>query len=170
MTTLILINGCGGAGKDTTGRLLLKSLPKAALLDIKGLSLFHPWEYSDFQVGLTNAASLVRNYCDVGYPSIIFSGGLNSQERIDFFTSLIPESVSLKYFWLDVPKSQRDIRRIDRRRDDGDQAHYLDAIDEVFTDPGTLTIRNCAFERVEAAQLSPQQVMDKIKTKLNTGK
>jgi hypothetical protein len=43
MFNLLLINGCGGAGKDTAGRLLLQTLPHSALLDIKALSQTNPW-------------------------------------------------------------------------------------------------------------------------------
>lgn len=166
MNHLILINGCGGAGKDTTGRLLLKSFSKAALLDIKGLSLVEPWVYSDFHLGLRNAATLVRNYKDAGYPNIIFSGGINSQERFDFFASLLPKGISIKYFWLDVPKSKRDKRRILRNRDEGDAARYLDDIDKVFTDPGNLIVLDSSFERIEASRMSPEQVVDVITRRL----
>lgn len=165
MSKLILINGCGGAGKDSTGQELLKNISNATLLDIKGLSRTNPWEYSDFEIGLKNAASLINNFYKAGYENIIFTGGLNTQERIDYLIPLLPKGLSLFYFWLDVTKALRDKRRISRARDEADNAVYLDSIDEVFTDPGEILIEGVC-SRIKAEDLAIGDVVDIVKSSI----
>jgi hypothetical protein len=87
MIDLILINGCGGAGKERTGRELLRKLPRAALLDIKGLSSTNPWHFEDFELGIRNAVSLIRNFAEKGWPQIILVGGVNSSDRLSYLLS-----------------------------------------------------------------------------------
>jgi hypothetical protein len=169
MNRLILINGCGGAGKDTSGRLLLEELPRSALIDIKALSMTNPWEYSDFQLGLRNAAAIIKNFFEEGFDHVIFSGGLNSQDRVDYFFEQSLPDLQTFYCWLDVPKETRDRRRIGRNRDKGDGAQYLDKIDEVFTDPGGLALLNGKFHRFEVGTLTPTEVISKIKDTLSLG-
>jgi hypothetical protein len=168
MFNLVLINGCGGAGKDTAGRLLLKALRHCALLDIKTLSQTNPWSFDEYHLGLKNAATVIKNYFEFGFPTVIFTGGLSSQDRLIFFQSLLPPSSRLFYVWLDVPKQIRDPRRISRSRDEADQHQCLDQVDSVFTDPGTLTIVGGKYLRIDAERLSPADVVARIQTELNS--
>ncbi len=167
MFELILINGCGGAGKDTTGRLLLPKLANAALIDIKALSITNPWKYSDFQIGLKNAAVLINSYAEAGYSQIILTGGVNSQDRLDYLINLLPKSIRIHYFWLDVSKATRDTRRIARSRDEADKAQFLDSVDLVFTDPGDLNIPNAQFERISSERMTQDEVVTTIRKKLS---
>jgi hypothetical protein len=167
MFELILINGCGGAGKDTTGRLLLPKLANAALIDIKALSITNPWKYSDFQIGLKNAAVLINSYAEAGYSQIILTGGVNSQDRLDYLINFLPKSIRIHYFWLDVSKATRDTRRIARSRDEADKAQFLDSVDLVFTDPGDLNIPNAQFERISSERMTQDEVVTTIRNKLS---
>jgi adenylate kinase family enzyme len=163
---LILINGCGGAGKETTGRELLSKLPRAALLDIKGLSCTNPWRFEDFELGITNAASLIYNYAEKGWTHIILVGGVNSSDRLSCLVSALRVEATIYYFWLDVPKTVRDARRTERRRDKADNREHLDDIDRVFTDPGELVIPGGRFVRIRPESLSPSQLAEMIKKDL----
>lgn len=166
MFNLILINGCGGAGKDTTGRLLLQALPRCALLDIKNLSQTNPWSFDEYHLGLRNAALIIKSYFEAGFTTVVFTGGLSSQDRLNFLQSLLPLNSQPLYVWLDVPKKLRDPRRILRARDDADKAQYLDKVDSVLTDPGNLTIAGGEFLRIDAENLSSTEVVARIQAEL----
>lgn len=167
MFNLVLINGCGGAGKDTAGRLLLQSLPRCALLDIKSLAHTNPWSFDEYHLGLRNAALVINNYIEAKFPIVIFTGGLSSQDRLDYLQSLLRPGVRPLYIWLDVPKHVRDPRRISRNRDDADKAQYLLHVDTVFTDPGNLAVLHGRYLRIDAENLSPGEVIAKIQFELS---
>lgn len=162
MVQIILINGCGGAGKDTSGKKLLEVIPQGALIDIKSISRTQPWDFNDYQIGLKNASSLINNFIEAKFVPIIFTGGIFDQNRLDYFLEFISPQIKVHFFWLHVEKSLRDIRRVKRARDNGDQPEYLDQIDSVFTDPGELQVRNGKFTRIDAANLEPDQVVTSI--------
>jgi hypothetical protein len=164
MHDLILINGCGGSGKDTTGRLLLARLKSAALVDIKALIRVEPWEFGEkiTDLGVRNAASLITNFAESGYRQIILSGGLATQKSLDLLMSSIPDSLRVHYFWLEVPKSVRDMRRVQRQRDEGDKVQHLNHIDSVFSDPGPLLVSGGNYYRILPALRSPDQIAEEI--------
>lgn len=162
MPVLVLVNGCGGAGKDTAGRGLLQAIESSALLDIKALSMTNPWDYQNFELGIQNAAALISSYAAAGFSHIILSGGVNSQARLDALLARLPSAIQVCCFWLEVPKSARDERRVARRRDEADKPQHLDAIDRVFTDPGTLRVPNGVWKRIPAESLSPGEVVSTI--------
>lgn len=171
MGNLLLINGCGGAGKDTTGQLLLTKLKTAALIDIKGVTRVEPWQYGGAigRLGVQNAASLISNFNSAKYNTIILTGGVENQEKFDLLHSLVPKDLNLYYFWLDVPKSIRDERRIVRQRDEGDNPQHLDQIDSVFTDPGTLCMSTGKYFRITATSLTRRQVAEYILSAIELG-
>ena len=99
------------------------------------------------------------------YDQIIFTGGVETQEKLELLQSLIPQAMRIHYFWLDVPKSIRDTRRVGQQRDEGDKAQYLDHIDQVFTDPGVLSVVGGKYFRIAAAPLTRDRVVDEVLTK-----
>lgn len=163
MIRLLCINGLGGAGKDTTGQALLSTIPNSALLDIKSLSRTNPWEFHEYATGLQNMAMLIQNYINAGFSTIICSGGISSQERLDYLQNLIDTKTIYTYiFWLDVKKEIRDMRRVQRKRDDADKIEHLEYIDSVFTDPNTLQVQNGTFVRIKADTLTTKNIVEFI--------
>jgi hypothetical protein len=146
---------------------LLPKLANAALIDIKALSLTNPRKYSDFQIGFKNGAVLISSYPEAGYSQIILTGGVNSQDRLDYLVKLRPKSMRIHYFWLDFSKATRETRRIARSRDEADRAQFLDSVDRVFTDPGDLNIPNAQFERISSECMTQEQVVATILKELN---
>jgi len=60
--TLISINGRGGSGKSTIGRLLTHELDSAAFFDFDFVTVVNPWEYGEelFRLGHVNSADLIQ--------------------------------------------------------------------------------------------------------------
>jgi hypothetical protein len=119
---------------------------------------------------LSNAALIIKNYFEAGVSTVVFTGGLSSQDRLDFLQSLLPPGSRLLYIWIDVPKRLRDPRRISRSRDEADKAQYLDKVDSVFTDPGNLSVICGKYLRIDAEKLSPADVIARIQAELNTSR
>ena len=161
---LIIISGCCGAGKETTGRLLLSVLEPSAWIDMKSLGNIRPWGYEEKMVSLSikNAADLVDNFLSAGYCQVIFSGGIYSQRELDTLMSLINTDCRVIYVWLDVGKAIRDKRRIARARDTADNPEHLDYIDSVITDPGKLPIPDGAYYRVQIGGETPHEVLENV--------
>lgn len=161
---LIIISACCGAGKETTGGLLLSALEPSAWIDMKSLGKIRPWAYEEKMVLLSieNAADLVDNFFSAGYCQVILSGGIFSQRELDTLMSLIHTDCRVIYVWLDVGKVIRDKRRIARARDLADDPEHLDYIDSLITDPGKLLIPNGAYYRVQIGGETPHEVLENV--------
>ena len=161
---LIIISGCCGAGKETTGELLLSALEPSAWIDIKSLGKIRPWAYGEELLSLCieNAAALVSNFFRSGYCQVVLSGGINSQRELDALMILVRTDCRVIYVWLDVDKTIRDRRRIARARDTADNPEHLDYIDSVITDPVILSISNGAYYRLRIDGETPHEVLENI--------
>ena len=164
MTDIILINGCGGAGKETTSKALLKQCSHGAWLDIKGLIRVEPWEFGGEvgKLGIRNAAALIGNFISGGYDPVIFSGGINNQECLFLLDSLLESNSPRHFVWLEASKGVRDVRRHKRARDEGDKPQYLDQIASVFTDPGELVVPNGRYYRICSEVSPPEELAREI--------
>ncbi len=171
MRRLIVIGGCGGAGKETTGSLLYTALDSCAWIDSKWLIRVQPWEYDEplHRLGVRNAASVANNYYAAGFTQVILSGGVASQSRLDLLLDLVEGDPLVDYVWLHADKPVRDRRRLGRQRDDADQAQYLDDVDRVFIDPGKLHVRGGRYHRLDTSALTPQQVLQAVLDLLGRG-
>jgi len=161
---LIIIGGCCGAGKETTGRLLSEALEPSAWIDFKSLGRIAPWAYGEKLISLSieNAAALVDNFFRAGYCQVVLSGVSFSQKELDALTALVHADCRVLYVWLDVDKTMRDKRRIARARDAADKAEFLDYIDSVVTDPGELKIPNGAYFRLQIDGETPHEVLERV--------
>jgi len=161
---LIIIGGCCGAGKETTGRLLSEALEPSAWIDFKSLGRIAPWAYDEKLISLSieNARALVNNFFRAGYCQVVLSGFGFSQKEFDALTALVHADCRVLYVWLDVDKIVRDKRRIGRARDAADKPEFLDDIDAVVTDPGELSIPNGAYFRLQIADETPDEVLERV--------
>ena len=161
---LIIISGCCGAGKETTGRLLLSVLEPSAWIDMKSLGRIEPWAYGEELISLCveNAADLVDNFFRAGYYQVVLSGGIHSQRELDALMTFVHTDCRVIYIWLDVDKAVRDKRRIARARDDADSPEHLDFVDSVVTDPGELSISSGAYYRLTTDCETPQEVLKNV--------
>ena len=162
---LIIIGGCCGAGKETTGKLLLSALEPSAWIDMKSLVWVNPWGYGEKLLSLCveNAASLVDNFFRAGYCQVVLSASaINSQRELDALIALIHADCRVICVWLDVDKAIRDKRRIGRARDAAHSPEHLDYIDSVVTDPGKLSIPNGAYYRLQIDDETPHEVLENV--------
>ncbi len=168
MNSLILINGCGGAGNETTARLLLGRLRPSAWIDIKALIKVEPWVYDEtlLDLGARNGAALAGNFMRAGYPQVIFSGGVGNQHALDLICVLASAADHVYYFWLHADKAIRDRRRLARARDAADRPEYLDAVDAVMADPGPLSVRAGSYHRIDTGGATADAVAAAILTVL----
>lgn len=171
MRRLIIIAGCGGAGKETTARLLYGALARCAWVDMKTLVRVQPWEYGPelIALGVRNAAALANHYLDAGFSPAIISGGLADQTSLDLFLRLMERPYDADYVWLYAEKGIRDRRRLGRARDDADNPEYLDAIDRAIPDPGELRVAGGRYHRVDTSQLAPEEVLRRVLALLPDG-
>jgi hypothetical protein len=161
---VIVIAGCGGAGKETVARLLYEALEPCAWVDMKTVIRVRPWEYGEalIRLGVRNAAGLARHYLAAGFSPAIVSGGLGSQGSLDLFLDLVGGEVAVHYVWLHAGKPVRDARRLERGRDDADRPEYLDAVDSVVPDPGVLRVSGGCYHRLDTSQLAPEGVLGEV--------
>lgn len=171
MAHVIFISGCGGAGKDTTGALLLERLDRGALLDLDALIRVSPWEFAQplRNLGIRNGAAVIRNFIEERYELIILLGGLTEEAELRLLEENLPDDTRISLIWLSVPKPLRDSRRIKRARDEGDKPQHLDQIDRVLTDPGQLNPRTGEYFRIEAETLSPSEVVTEVLKLIGVG-
>ncbi len=169
MKHVILINGSGGAGKETTARLLLTHLTPCAWIDSKALINVTPWSYGEalIELGVRNSAALTNNFLHAGYPSIVVSGGIGHQRALDLFCALTKPTAQVDYVWLHASKAIRDRRRITRARDAADQAEYLDEVDAAMPDPGPLMVPSGSYHRINSADRSVAEVVHDMLAVLN---
>jgi len=130
---LILINGLGGSGKTTCGRLLCERIDSCAYFDIDMLATVNPFEFGEelMRLGLRNAAGLISNFFDAGYEVVVMSSGTGCQRHVDYLLSLIPLPDHVYWIWLTASKAERDKRRLARSRDGADKPEWLDYVDRV---------------------------------------
>ena len=161
MPTLLLINGCSGAGKETTSRLLFAQLTSCAWIDVKALITVAPWHFDDRLVvlGVENGASLIANFWRAGYGAVLFSGGVGTQRALDLLEARIPAAHRTVYVWLHADKAVRDERRLRRARDAADRREHLDQVDAMMPDPGRLRVQDGAYLRIDTMQRRPQEVV-----------
>lgn len=164
MAHVVFISGCGGAGKDTTGQLLLERLDRGALLDLDSLIRVRPWEFERplRNLGIRNGAAVIRNFIEEQFEPIILLGGVTEEVELRLLEENLPADTRISFVWLDVPKAMRDGRRIRRARDEGDKPEHLDQIDLVLTDPGELKPRAGDYFRIEAGPLSATEVATEV--------
>ncbi|MFA5736784.1 MAG: hypothetical protein WCX70_02565 [Candidatus Paceibacterota bacterium] len=70
---IIFINGSINSGKSTVGKLLIKELSKAALLEIDALREMIDWMPIDqaVPINLENAVSLIRNFANQEFDVVV---------------------------------------------------------------------------------------------------
>lgn len=131
MQRLILINGLGGSGKTTVGRLLLDLLPSAAYFDFDSVTCVSPFEYGEpmFELGHRNAAAVAKNFLSAGYDSVVMCSGCGSQKHLDQFLSLLPERLPVFWFFLQASKDERKRRKSLRARDGADNEAHFDILE-----------------------------------------
>ena len=128
---LILINGLGGSGKTTCGLLLSDRIDSCAYFDFDMLTKVNPFEYGEdlIKLGLRNAAGLISNFFAAGYKVVVMSAGTGSQRYSDYLINLIVPPDRIYWIWLAASKTERDKRRLVRRRDGADDPKWLDFVD-----------------------------------------
>lgn len=164
MARLILIQGCSGAGKETTAGLLFSRLTSCAWVDIKALIKVAPWHFDDrlIAIGVENGAALVGNFLQAGYTTVIFSGGVGTQTALDLLEARIVAPHRTDYVWLHAEKAERDGRRLGRARDPADRAEHLDQVDRAMPDPGPLQVRNGTYRRLDTTHRPAEAVVEEL--------
>jgi deoxyadenosine/deoxycytidine kinase len=130
--TLILVNGFGGAGKSTIGKILLEEISPSAFIDFDWLIEVRPWEYNEplFNLGLRNAAALIRNYFECGHTNVILASGCGKQHHLDFLLSQLLPQPKIFWFFLETSREELKRRRVIRNRDGADAIDQFDFLEE----------------------------------------
>ena len=165
MKRLILINGNGGAGKNTNAQVLYARLPNSAWIHMRWLLALKRWQPTDHYVdlGIRNAAAVIHNYYSDGVDTVIYSGNVFDQRSLDLLLSLLQWEIEVFYFWLDADKKTRRTRLIGRARDEGDRPEVVDQLLAKYSKaPPNLVVRNGKSITIDAAHQTPQAIVDEI--------
>ena len=166
MQKLILINGFGGSGKTSVGRLLLDALPSSALLDFDALTCVNPFEYGEqlFQLGHRNAAAVTEVFLKARYQHLIMCGGCHTQRHLDGFLSLLPRELGVSWFFLITSSEERRRRKIARSRDDADKSEWFDELEaKEGLYEGLVSGPNIEAFELLTERKTPAQVMSELK-------
>jgi hypothetical protein len=162
---LILINGLGGSGKTTCGRLLSERIDSCAYFDSDMLTIVNPFEFGEdlIELGLRNAASLISNFFAAGYKAVVMSSGTGSQRYTDYLINLILSPDRVYWIWLAASKTERDKRRLTRRRDGADDPKWLDYVDgKVGPYTGPVEIKRGFCCEIDTDNAAPNDVVRQI--------
>jgi len=164
-TKLVLINGLGGSGKTTCGRLLCERMDSCAYFGIDMLTTVKPFEFGEdlIKLGLRNAAGLISNFFDAGYEAVVMSSGTGCQRHVDYLLNLISLPDHVYWIWLTASKAERDKRRLARSRDGADKPEWLDYVNGVV-EPyvGPVKIEGGICREIITDVLAPDEIVERI--------
>ena len=109
----------------------MNSLDSSAFIDLDDLIIVNPWEYDStlIHLGLRNAGALIASFFSSGYRYVVLCSGCERQENLEYLISYFEHRPLIRWYYLDVPRDERDKRRRVRRRDAADNQEWFDLVE-----------------------------------------
>jgi hypothetical protein len=119
-------------------------------------------------LGLRNADAVINNYFDADVQQVIYSGNVVSQESLDRLLALLSLECEVHYFWLDADKSTLRVRLINRLRDSGDEASYVDWLLSThhLSEPPALVLPRGSYCVIDTTSKEPEQIVAEMISRL----
>jgi hypothetical protein len=153
---LVIIVGQEGVGRTTIVRALLPYLQHGAVIDAEDLGQVNPWTWDDTFKNLlwNNVASLVHNFWQGGYTTVVAGSFINDHADYLQFRSRLDRDVHVSVIHLCASKAARDQRRTARSKPTSKQ--WRDDLDRRFPEDTTLGTASAdyAYIRVGTSALS----------------
>ena len=168
---IISINGQAGTGKTTTAKILLGKLENSAYISGDALVAVNPFgvnEKTDRLV-IKNSVSLIKNFEQENYETVIICGILRNQAQLDSFLNNLGEKADFLFVWLRASKEVRHKRKIKRARDESDSPEWFDFIDKIIPDVEAFNLKRGEYLEIDTSDKTPEEVAEIIERKIAQG-
>lgn len=165
---LIIITGQEGAGKSTIIRALLPHTNDAAQIDAEDIGQTNPWKMNEDFMNLlwNNVNSLMNNFWNAGYSTIIAASFLNTYPEYKLFKKFIPKDTNVFVIQLSASQNTRNSRRKSRSKPTTEEWRKI--ADTKSPEDKTLEEANDTYKflRIENNDESVEVTVQRIKEKL----
>jgi chloramphenicol 3-O-phosphotransferase len=159
---LILINGQGGTGKTSLAQALRNQIPNSAYIEADSLIAVNPFEFEKLGPLLhINAASLIQNFAQAGYETIITAGLTRNQEQLDEFLKVLNTKADITFVWLRASKEARLARRKERSRDGADNEEHFEFMEKIYPDVESFTAPG-KFVEIDTTDKTVEEMKDEV--------
>ena len=165
---IISINGQAGTGKTTTAKILLGKLENSAYISGDALVAVNPFgvnEKTDRLV-IKNSVSLIKNFEQENYETLIISRILRTQAQLDSFLNTLSEKPDFLFVWLRASKEVRHKRKIKRARDESDSPEWFDFIDKIIPDVEAFNLKRGECLGIDTSDKTPEETAEIIKKEI----
>lgn len=161
---IILINGQGGTGKTTVAGILKNEIENSAYIEADSLVAVNPFEFEKLgPLVHKNAVSLITNFAETGYETIVTAGLTRNQEQLDDFLKVLNVKAEIVFVWLRASKEARLARRKARGRDGADNEEHFEFINTIYPDVEMLDVKEGKYIDIDTSSKSIQEIVDEIK-------
>ena len=165
---IISINGQAGTGKTATSNVLLGKLDNSAYISGDALVAVNPFgvnEKTDRLV-IKNSVSLIKNFEQENYETVIICGILRNQAQLDSFLNNLSEKADFLFVWLRASKEVRHKRKIKRARDESDSPEWFDFIDKIIPDVEAFSLKRGECLGIDTSDKTPEETAEIIKKEI----
>lgn len=161
---IILINGQGGTGKTSVAGILRNETPNSAYIEADSLVAVNPFEFAKLgPLLIKNAVSLMHNFAEEGYETIITAGLTRNQEQLDEFLNVLGLKVEIVFVWLRANKETRLARRTARGRDGADNEEHFESMNKIYPDVETFDVKGGKLLDIDTSSKSIQEIVAEIR-------
>jgi len=159
---IILINGQGGTGKTLVANALKNKITNSALIDADALIGVNPFEFDKLApLMFRNAVTLISNFSNAGYQTIITSGLTRNQEQLDSFLALVPDT-EVVLVWLHADRETRIARKLGRARDGADNLEWFEFGEKIYPDVKDFVMRRGKYFKIDTSAKTIDEVVSEI--------
>ena len=165
---VISINGQAGTGKTTTAKVLLEKLVNSAYISGDALVAVNPFGVNETidRLVIKNSISLIKNFEQEDYDSVIICGTIGNQKQLDIFLDNLGKDIDMFFVWLRASKEVRHKRKIKRARDESDSPQWFDFIDKIIPDIESFNLKRGEYLEIDTSGKTPEEVAEIIKSKI----